>query len=421
MQQVQFHKLQQGCLKSFPPTGADPKSDRITRIEIPSLNRLQAIGAISDRARNRVEDLIDLAKRGLPRMHRRGAFASRLRAVGTGVGRSVRREGDSLRCQAIVALGLAGLDKEAQRQILDGNTAADLAHISATRAEICDDTGAIALAAWAAAEAAGISAAPLFRRLGALLAADTPIATEDCAWLLAAAVAAGRLEYTSELAGEAVRRLVASQGASGLFPSMLPASSPRGQLTQVGCFADQVHAIQALARVHAAYGDMAALAAAEACAARICELQGGDGQWWWRYDVRDGSVIETYPVYSVHQHAMGPMALIELREAGGRDRWDAVVKGLDWLHRHPEFTEPLISGGEASIWRKGARRGPACFVRAVSAAMTCARPGLRLALLDRFFPPNRVDHECRPCDLGWLFYAWLSGGCIERLRDGCRR
>ena len=43
-------------------------------------------------------------------------------------------------------------------------------------------------------------------------------------------------------------------------------------------------------------------------------------------------------------------------------------------------------------------------------------PGARLGLLDRTFPPTVVDHECRPYELGWLLYAWLSART-----DGDRR
>ena len=31
-----------------------------------------------------------------------------------------------------------------------------------------------------------------------------------------------------------------------------------------------------------------------------------------------------------------------------------------------------------------------------------------VAALDRVYPPGVVDHECRPYELGWLLYTWLS-------------
>ena len=85
----------------------------------------------------------------------------------------------------------------------------------------------------------------------------------------------------------------------------------------MGSFAAQVYPIQALARLHRSADDQEALAVANSVAAAICTAQGEAGQWWWHYDGRTGGVVEGYPVYSVHQHAMGPMALLDLAEAGG--------------------------------------------------------------------------------------------------------
>ena len=46
------------------------------------------------------------------------------------------------------------------------------------------------------------------------------------------------------------------------------------------------------------------------------------------------------------------------------------------------------------------------------------KPSLHLPWLEAAFPPNQVDYECRPYELGWLLYAWLSDGeDAARLRD----
>jgi len=359
-----------------------------------------------------MDELIALAVRGLSRMHRGGIFAHTLRSVETSAGKSVRLEGENLRYSAIVALGTACIEEREQRSTLHGFTAADLARNKAAAAKTSDDPGAIALAAWAAAEVAGEFVPVLFERLGAQLRWGGPIATVDCSWTLAAALAARRIGNTEELARMASERLLSGQGPSGLFPHMLPASASGRLRAHVGCFADQVYPIQALARWSMAHSDQAALEAAGRCAARICELQGSSGQWWWHYHVRDGSVVEGYPVYSVHQHAMAPMALLELREAGGRDFLQAVSAGAGWLFRHPEVNDPLVFPAQNVIWRKAGRREPRKLVRAVSAATTAIRPGLRVPGLNVMFPPSRIDFECRPYELGWLLYAWLSEGMV---------
>ncbi|WP_230980352.1 hypothetical protein [Oryzicola mucosus] len=385
--------------------------------EVAPLCRREALGAVSPAMRVRLDQLLDLSKRGLPQMHRHGSFAHTVRAVKIIDGMEVRPEGDSLRYAINVALGLSCLDVEEQRAILSGRTALDLVNGTVARAETSEDPGAIALAAWTAAEAADIYAGTLISRLTALLRSGQPIATVDCAWTLLAAVGARNLGDTAELTRLARDRLLQAQAESGLFPHRLPASSLGRLRAHIGCFADQVYAIQGLSRLFVAENDRAALGAAEACAARICELQGDAGQWWWHYDIRDGSVVEGYPVYSVHQHAMGPMALLDLREAGGSDYMDAMIKGLSWLDRHPEVSETMVDETHNVIWRKVARRESKKAVRAISAATTALRRGLRAPGLDTMFPPNQIDYECRPYELGWMLYGWLGGGAVEQLRN----
>ncbi|MDB5560932.1 MAG: hypothetical protein JWN11_350, partial [Hyphomicrobiales bacterium] len=274
--------------------------------------------------------------------------------------------------------------------------------------------GAVAISAWAAAEAAQIFPAALLDRATSLLDQSHPIETLACAWALTAALAAEPLGDTTALRERATARLLGGQGKSNLFPHTLPG---RGWArAHIGSFDDQVYPIQALARLAAAHGDREALAAADACAAQICALQGAAGQWWWHYDVRDGSVVEGYPVYSVHQHAMAPMVLLDLLEAGGQAHWQSIVKGLGWLDARPETSAPLVSEADGVIWRKVGRREPAKAARKLSAITTALKPGWHLPGLDIAFPPNRFDYECRPYEFGWLLYAWRSGGTLEKLR-----
>jgi hypothetical protein len=68
----------------------------------------------------------------------------------------------------------------------------------------------------------------------------------------------------------------------------------------------------------------------------------------------------------------------------------------------------MVLDEPAITWRKVARADPRKAVRGLRAASTRIRPGMRLAALDRAFPPGTVDHECRPYELGWLLFTWLS-------------
>lgn len=359
-----------------------------------------------------VRRLLKVARRGLPLAYDTdtGEFAQTVRLTG-GPGVPPRREGTNLRYAAMAALGLSRLGVDEQRAVLGGTTAAELARATGVLAREQHDPGAVALAAWAVAEAAGTIDTALFARLGATISSGRPLDTVTLSWIVTATVAAGGDLLTM---GSAMsQRLLEAQGAAGIFPHVVPASSQNRWRRHVGSFADQVYPLQALARMSRASGDTTLLEAAELTAGRICDLQGRDGQWWWHYDARTGDVVERYPVYSVHQHAMAPMTLFDLEDAGGTDRTTQIVRGLRWIDRHPEVDEPLVADALGLVWRKAGRRERAKAVRRISAVTTAIRPGTHLPGLDRMFPVDRVDHECRPYELGWLLYAWLPARGAE--------
>jgi hypothetical protein len=241
--------------------------------------------------------------------------------------------------------------------------------------------------------------------------ADTPGGnfTVELAWTLSALAAAPEGAGVSEAARRAFTRLMTgfSQDA-GVFAHRCGTRSRGGFRAHVACFADQVYPIQALSRFHKAFGCEEALAAAERCAEQICRVQGSGGQWWWHYDARTGKVLEGYPVYSVHQDSMGPMALLDLAEAGGRDFSEAITLGLRWMERAPELNFSLIDGDHGVIWRKVGRPDPFKLVRGLRAAASRIHPDLTLGLLDAVFPPSRIDYESRPYHLGWVLHTWLG-------------
>ena len=313
-----------------------------------------------------------------------------------------------MRYTAIVALGVAHLALDVQRAILAGHTAAELAETAAKLSTTAPDLGTAALAGWARAEITGRVPASTFDRITREINYVTAQPTVDYAWALTALLATGPTQELAPAAEQAAQRLMAAQGAEGIFPHALPPETLGRFRAHVGCYADQVYPIQALARYFAATADRRALEAANRCAARIVELQGADGQWWWHYDVRNGAVVEGYPVYSVHQHAMGPMALFDLHAAGGSDHRDAIRTGLSWLQLHPETRSTLLDTATGAVWRKVGRREPRKAVRSVRAASTSIFRDLRMEWLDRVFPAGVVDYECRPYELGWLLYAWLT-------------
>jgi hypothetical protein len=321
--------------------------------------------------------------------------------------------GISLRYSAIVALGVHWLPPSEQSRALGGQPLEDL--IANLIKRLSDDTnlGDAALVAWAAAQ----SHHPMLPlALGRLRALDRLSAAEyvvEIAWVVAALAAARDQIDVEEYLDAARERLLGSRRpGSPIFPHVTGPGLVRGYRAHVACFADQVYPIQALARLHASGDDRAALAAAGACARQICQVQGADGQWWWHYDARTGDVIEGYPVYTVHQHAMAPMALLDLAEAAGDDFCEPILRGLRWIAGPSELGEggePMIHDEEGVTWRKVFRGDPKKVVRGLNSIASLASPGLRVPGLDRVYPPEAVDRECRPYEFGWLLFAWLGG------------
>ncbi|GAA0361424.1 hypothetical protein GCM10009530_08670 [Microbispora corallina] len=365
-----------------------------------------------------VSDMVDLAVRGLPPGYVDGEFVFTRRGVRRPDGSwDAVPEGRSVRYTAIAALGVAALPEERRRAALAGDTVLDLAGRLVERLPAVEGLGDAALICWAAAETGHPGLGVALRRLAELDASSSQgqVFTVEAAWALAALVAARSvLGADPGLDGQLERsrdRLLAGLASDRLYRHVLgPSSGPLvpWYRAHVGCFADQVYPLQALARLHAALGDPAALAAAEQVAEGICEAQGEQGQWWWHYDARSGAVVEGYPVYSVHQLAMAPMALLDLADAGGAAHLREIAAGVLWMTERPETDEPLIDTGLGLTWRKAARDDPGKLVRGLRAVATRAHPAARLATLDRLYPPVAIDRECRPYELGWLLYAWLS-------------
>ncbi|HEY7486774.1 MAG TPA: hypothetical protein VH912_20095 [Streptosporangiaceae bacterium] len=361
-----------------------------------------------------LERLVDLAVRGLPANRvpstaEDGEYVFTRRGTSDGRGRwRAEPAGRSLRYAAIVALGVNLLPVETQRAALDGETADELVDRLVRRltavTEPVTGLGDAALVCWAAAEAGHPELPRALERLADLDPGEAPVYTVDAAWVVSALAAARAAADVEAHLSQARARLLSGAARRLYAHSLGPKSLVPWYRAHVGCFADQVYPLQALARLHATWSDPPALAAAEAVAERICALQGDAGQWWWHYDARTGKVVEGYPVYSVHQHAMAPMALLDLAEAGGTRHADAIRTGLRWITDPAETDVTLIDEELALIWRKVARNDPRKLIRGLRAVST--RAGTRLAPLDHVFPPTVVDRECRPYELGWLLYAW---------------
>jgi hypothetical protein len=333
--------------------------------------------------------------------------------------RALESRGTSTRYAAITVLGARLLPEPRQRAVFGGRTAEEFTGLLVERLPAVTNLGDAALITWAAADTGHPKLSDALDRLAALDADGGPRPTVEAAWTLSALTAArGAADVERRVTAARDRLLRSRAPGSPLFPHATGPGLVPAYRSHIACFADQTYPLQALARTHAtgrpAGGDPGALAAADARAARICALQGDGGQWWWHYDARTGTVVEGYPVYSVHQHAMAPTALFDLADAGGTDCAEAIRRGLRWMAGPPELTaagaaEPMIVEADGVTWRKVHRGDPKKAVRAARGLAARVSPRLRLTALDRLYRPTAVDRECRPYEFGWMLHAWLGG------------
>jgi hypothetical protein len=166
-------------------------------------------------------------------------------------------------------------------------------------------------------------------------------------------------------------------------------------------FADQIYSVQALTVSSLTTGCSGLLDIAAACAGRLVQVQGPMGQWWWHYDPRDGRIAQAYPVYSVHQYGMAPMALLTMIAAHGPAHIDSLLRSLRWIEEN-ELEGGLIDDVFGTIWRdihraeslavRTIRRG-----RVVLGGRSDSGPSRRTRL--------RVNYETRPYEWGWCLFA----------------
>jgi hypothetical protein len=207
----------------------------------------------------------------------------------------------------------------------------------------------------------------------------------------------------AELARRAYAGLQANRGQAGLFGHVARDGSLDGLLRgRIGSFADQVYPIYALSKYAEAYRVPGALEVARQCADEICRLQGPLGEWWWHYDAKLGRVFEGYPVYSVHQDGMAPMALFALSEALNEDYSEPIYRGLQWIGGDNQLEQNLINDSDQVIWRSIYHR------RKYSARFESMRRALTGTTVPEGTGDLVVRYECRPYHLGWLLYAFAG-------------
>ena len=212
----------------------------------------------------------------------------------------------------------------------------------------------------------------------------------------------GELPHLRDTAMGTYQLLKKNQGEHGVFSHLAENGGLTGLMRgRMGSFADQVYPIYALAKFSRAYQVPKAAERALDTALTLCELQGPHGQWWWHYDATSGKVLGQYPVYSVHQYGIAPMALLALGKETQSDFTPWIYKGLRWIHGDNELERDMRDSTANVVWRYIYRSDYKKHWD-VALAVLMARGDAQ------FHKELAVLHECRPYELGWLLYAFAG-------------
>lgn len=330
-------------------------------------------------------------------------------------GSSVKREGDSIRYAAVSQIGI--------RQWLvhhpeDKEFMPDIWPAISKRSSEIQGIGDLALCLWAAVDSEKENAETFAR----LLSKSWPQQSHLCnAVELGWIVQAGTLCMQSNEGriGEMICPVLrdSHRMLKELFcdECNLFRRHNRGGIREVisrrvACFADQVYPILAMSTFGTTFDDKTSIDFAGRAVEQICRFQGDLGQWQWHYDVPGGKVCEEYPVFSVHQDAMAPMAIIAADKACGVDHTKEIELGMRWLFGANELDIDMVLEDKGIIWRDIKRREPKRFSR-MARSLCCVTGMDKLhKLVGGCFDKFIINYECRPYHLGWILYAWADYG-----------
>jgi len=352
-----------------------------------------------------LSNLVELSQKGLESMldHATKRFCNRM-ILKNGC---VVRDGDSYRYTLI---SLLGLQKLRQARGIDKFNIDALLSSQIKSVGDLSSAGDAGLILWLTSLAHPRRLAEVFE----ILSPETLLSrfsdarsrkTTELSWLLTG-LSYAKLASTNyplfidELARNTFQYICENYAESGIFRHEGKNTLTGKIRGHIGVFADQVYPIYALSIYSTAFGNSDAAKMAKACADRICELQGEKGQWWWYYNADNGKVAGHYPVYSVHQDGMAPMALYAVQQIIRSDYSRNIEKGLTWIYGNNELKFNMIDRKHNMIWRciwMGKRRRDVDLLRATLGHKPSADH-------DKL----RVLFECRSYHLGWLLYAFAD-------------
>jgi len=337
----------------------------------------------------------------LPELQKAGGL---FKAAEFSEGSGDRTTVSELRSSAVVLLGLTRADEVGlESEISIGSLRTAL--LSATHgAEITP--GDLGLTIWAESRVDGSAVGELIAEIAPRIdSAPAKLPLEQVAWL-ASGLSEARFRVGSggdledlliRVAGILMDRALPSGLLSDVHHRIGSGMSPVG---------GQLHALAALNRLVKAEIP-GATAVRDALLAGLLVLQRDDGGWPGVLDAKAGAVIEWYPMLTVNQVAVAPVALGGSRDAPSPegDQLSAILESIEWACGQNILGFDLIHEPEARIDHAilpRRRLGP--ISRSVGKATSRFRGGPHEPDPDDLILDPALTSE----DMGWLLEAWAG-------------
>ncbi len=190
--------------------------------------------------------------------------------------------------------------------------------------------------------------------------------------------------------------------------------------TTIGSFADQIYPIIGLSEYLKLFFSKEVETILKRAIDKLISLQGDLGEWSWLYQVKESRILEKYPVYSVHQDAMAPMAL---RVAGNalKENYSGIIqRSLKWFDHMAMGDDNIINQHHHLIWRSLQKRGKKKSIYDYLGLNYGGLPHEVKQILFKQIIFNqkptdqnpalaklKVDYETRPYHYGWILYALI--------------
>lgn len=197
-------------------------------------------------------------------------------------------------------------------------------------------------------------------------------------------------------------------------PSGLFFDQPRGFRRRFASFATQTYLTLACYLYGEFAGKPDAIAMADGSTRKLIALQGRQGEWPWFFDAQNGTVLDYYEVYSVHQYGMAPAFLEHAEQHGVREAREALIKGFRWVLGENQLRRSMLVPDLRLSIRSQVRKGE---LRTAKLRMLRALANAHLHHAASLIDPAGLDVrlECRSYELGWILWSFGRRTDLEQL------